>query len=396
MIYLLGICWTAYRFGRVPSIVASAFSVLAFDFCFVPPYLSFSVSDTQYLPTFIVMFGVGVLISTITSRLRQQTEQMRKREDRIRALYRLSRELSETPEPLKLLEKASGRLETFFKAPVLLITPGPDRALSLAAGDPLKFAFDDHERGVAQWVFDHGQMAGAGTDTLAGAKGLYLPLRGIQSTVGVLGIRPAEAKAFMDPEHVQLLETFAAEIGGALESTRMSEAIGRAEMQMEMQVMAHAKPGTRLMVSDYLKDDRVVIFPAGTSKEEALRQLLARLPAPNPSQAMQAVLEREKSGSTIFGPGLAVPHARIAGLPGILAALGVVPDGFADGARPEPTRLCLLFLGPAENVKEHLAFLASLAALFRSPGLAEALLKLGSPKEILARFREAERSAEGS
>ena len=82
MIYLLGVSWVAYQHGRIPALVASAASVLAFDFFFVPPYLTFSVSDTQYLFTFAAMIGVGILISTIADRLRRQNEQMRRREDR--------------------------------------------------------------------------------------------------------------------------------------------------------------------------------------------------------------------------------------------------------------------------------------------------------------------------
>jgi two-component system sensor histidine kinase KdpD len=393
MIYLLGVSWMAYRFGRFPGMVTSALSVLAFGFFFVPPYLSFGVGDTQYLFTFLVMLGFGLFISALTDRLRRQTEQMRKREDRIRALYRLSREMSETPEPQELLERACRRLETFFGLPVLLVIPGPDRALTVAAGDCAKFSFDDRERGVAQWVFDHGQRAGAGTDTLAGAGGLYVPLRGIQTIVGVLGIRPAEAKALMDPEQVQLVDTFAAEIGGALESTRMSEEIGRADMQMEMQALTQAKAGGRLLVSDYLAQDRIVVFPEPTAKEEVFRQLLARMSLPNPAQAMQALLERERTGSTRLGAGLAIPHARLPGLSRLVAALGVLPAGLADEAQPQdPTRLCLLFFGPAENVKEHLAFLAGMSRLFQTPGLADALVRSPAAGQVLALLREAEQS----
>jgi two-component system sensor histidine kinase KdpD len=93
MIYLVGVALVAYRFGRASSIIASVLSVLFFDFFFVPPYLSFAISDTQYFFTFAVMLGVGVLISSITSRLHLQTEEMSKRESRIRTLYRLSLEL---------------------------------------------------------------------------------------------------------------------------------------------------------------------------------------------------------------------------------------------------------------------------------------------------------------
>ena len=47
------------RFGRGPAVLAAFLNVAAFDFFFVPPRLSFAVSDVQYLLTFAVMLGVG-------------------------------------------------------------------------------------------------------------------------------------------------------------------------------------------------------------------------------------------------------------------------------------------------------------------------------------------------
>lgn len=55
MLYLLGVVFSAVRLGRGPGVVQSFLSVAAFDFFFVPPRMSFSVSDTQYLLTFFVM-----------------------------------------------------------------------------------------------------------------------------------------------------------------------------------------------------------------------------------------------------------------------------------------------------------------------------------------------------
>ena len=121
--------------------------------------------------------------------------------------------------------------------PVVLITRGDASALEIAAGDPARFAFDENERAVALWVLDNAKIAGSGTDTLGGARGLYVPLRGTQSTVGVLGILPDEGLTLSDPEQVRLLETFAGVIGGALESTRMTAAAGRSEMMLELQAM---------------------------------------------------------------------------------------------------------------------------------------------------------------
>src|SRR5260370_34640781 len=69
MVYLLGVVAVSLRFGQGPSILASFLSVLAFDFFFIPPLLSFAVEDTQYLLTFAVMLITGVTISALTSRI---------------------------------------------------------------------------------------------------------------------------------------------------------------------------------------------------------------------------------------------------------------------------------------------------------------------------------------
>lgn len=74
MIYLLGVAFVASRHGRGPSVLAAALSVAVFDFFFVPPHLTFAVADTQYVLTFAVMLAVGLLISTLAIRARDQAE----------------------------------------------------------------------------------------------------------------------------------------------------------------------------------------------------------------------------------------------------------------------------------------------------------------------------------
>jgi PTS system nitrogen regulatory IIA component len=162
-----------------------------------------------------------------------------------------------------------------------------------------------------------------------------------------------------------------------------------------MQAMAQPRARSQsLQVSDYLTPDRIIAFREGTPKEEVFRQLLARLPLPSPSQAMQAVWDRERAGSTRLRSGVAIPHARIQGLPGLLAALGVLPAGLTDETdAASPTRLCLLFLGPTENVKEHLDFLAAISRLFQTPEFTVSLARLDNPNQILSRIREAELGA---
>ncbi len=375
MIYLLGVSWVAYRHGRIPALVASAASVLAFDFFFVPPYLTFSVADTQYLFTFAAMLGVGILISTIADRLRRQNEQMRRREARLQTLYRLSQELSETPEPQRLLETAQQRVEEFYRVPIAMIMRGEDNTLGIEAGDPARFAFDDNERAVALWVLDNAKIAGAGTDTLSGARGLYVPLRGAQSTVGVLGVLPDQGMSLSDPEQVRLLETFAGVIGGALESTRMTAAASRSELMLEFQAIQTPASSSPLRLGDCLAEGSIVRLDQGSQPEQVFRDLIATLRLPNPGQALQLVLERERGGGTDIGAGVRIPHARLPGLQTIKAALGLSPAG--------PTHVWVLFLGPAEKPELILEFLANLAAFFRVDGNVQALLDRTTPAEIL-------------
>src|SRR5262249_37435579 len=86
MVFLLGVVFVASREGRGPAIAASVASVLVFDFFFVPPYLTFAVSDTQYVFTFGVMLGIGLLISTLTARVREQLSASQRQEQHTSAL----------------------------------------------------------------------------------------------------------------------------------------------------------------------------------------------------------------------------------------------------------------------------------------------------------------------
>ena len=190
----------ATRYGRGPSLLSSVLSVAAFDFFFVPPYLTFAVSDTQYLVTFAVMLLVALVISSLAARIRAQAESARDRERRIAALYAMSRELASTRGVRQLLRVAVRHIVEVFRAQVVVLLPDADGRL--APGDPsaTEPPLDSSEAAVGQWVFEHGQVAGQGTDTLPGAAGIYVPLLGSRGTVGVLGLRSGDLRALHAPE----------------------------------------------------------------------------------------------------------------------------------------------------------------------------------------------------
>lgn len=83
MLYLLGVLWVATRFTRGPAILASVLGVAAFDFCFVPPYFALTVADEQYLVTFGVMLVTAFTISSMTRRVRVQSQAAREAWERV-------------------------------------------------------------------------------------------------------------------------------------------------------------------------------------------------------------------------------------------------------------------------------------------------------------------------
>src|SRR5437016_4870792 len=94
MVYLLGTLIVASRGSRRSSAVCAILSVLCFDFFFVPPRFTFSVSDAQYVFTFIVMFLTAMLISHLVIRLRLEAEEAREGQNRTTMMHEFSQQLS--------------------------------------------------------------------------------------------------------------------------------------------------------------------------------------------------------------------------------------------------------------------------------------------------------------
>jgi two-component system sensor histidine kinase KdpD len=223
MVYLLGVCFVAVKYGRGPSLLAACLSVAAFDFFFVPPYLTFAVSDSQYLLTFLVMLTVALLIGTLAVRVRDQAEAARRREQRTEVLYSVSREMAGVRQPEEIARSTSRLVQEAVRGPAVLLLARPDGTLDPSPPEAPAITTDSRETSVARWVFDHGEMAGQDTDTLPGASALYLPLRSGERTLGVLALRPDESLRPLSPEQLELVEAVAAQAAAALDRARLAK-----------------------------------------------------------------------------------------------------------------------------------------------------------------------------
>ena len=235
MIYLLGVTWIAFRYGRRMAIIAAFLSVLSFDFFFVPPYFTFAVDSIQYLITLGVMLTVGFIIGGLTGRLRQQTTAMRLREGKTQVLYYLNRDLAKTSNPDEIFRTALYYMEEFFKCPAVIFIPTEGKKLQVRYGDPVELSLSQNEEAVAQWVYEHKRIAGRDTDTLPGSRGVYLPLAGAEKTMGVVGLFPVEEKQLMDPDQLHILEVFVKQTALAAEGAQLALVAAKTEAEIESQ-----------------------------------------------------------------------------------------------------------------------------------------------------------------
>lgn len=232
MLYLVGVVWVAASFGHGPAALCSVISVLTFDVFFVPPYLSFSVADTRYLLTFLIMLAVALTISTLAANLRFQARIAISRERRTRALNELGKELAGALIREQIIETARHQLESLFQAKVCVLLPDSHDKIHCVPplADPKEMPLDP---AIAQWVYDRQQPAGLGTQSLAGAPLNYLPLKAPMRTRGVLAILPSQKRFLFLPEQARLLETLASQIALALERVHYVEVAQDALIKME-------------------------------------------------------------------------------------------------------------------------------------------------------------------
>ncbi len=296
MVYLLAVVAIAARCGSLPSIAASLASVLIFDLLFTQPYYRVNVYDSQYLVTFAVMLIVGLLASTLTSRVRYQAETARRNERRAEALYRLSRRLASTAKTADLLRETEQIISEVFDAHAVIYLPNEEGKVRPILGHVASFAASAKEFATAQWVLDHNEPAGAGTNTLPSSEALYLPLSTPDNVAGVMAIQPhqservsvrsstkPEANAYrlknrlipgslntqLSIDARQLLETYATQIAFAIERNNLSERSQRAELESEAEKL---RSSLLSAVSHDLRTPLAAIAGAASSLDANLKR----------------------------------------------------------------------------------------------------------------------------
>jgi two-component system sensor histidine kinase KdpD len=263
MLYLAGVVAAAVFLGRGPAVLAAGLSVLAFDYFFVQPRFSFSVADTEYLLTFTGLFVVGLVISSLAARSREQAEAARRREAQAVVLYELSRDLAAAAGLDDILDVVVQHIgATFSREAVILLRAGDAvEPRSLRPG----FVLDENELAVAAWTLKQGVAAGRGTDTLPAASARYIPLKTARGVIGVLGVRPVEPDSYLTPEQRRLLEAFASQAALGIERAQLADQASRAQLLQATEELQRALLNS---ISHDLRTPLVSITGTLTSLEE--------------------------------------------------------------------------------------------------------------------------------
>jgi two-component system, OmpR family, sensor histidine kinase KdpD len=297
MLYLVGVVVVAMRCGRWISVATSFLSVAAFDFFCVPPYLTFVVSDYQYVFTFVGMLVVALVISAQTARLKDHAAQAAVREARTEALYRLSTKLAGETRVFEAARAAAALAEEVFGARVVMFLP-EDGKLSFRRRTSDVLPVRPSEESIAQWVFDHGHKAGLRTDAHADATALYLPLRGSRDTFGVLAVVPDVAangeNRIFTPEQQQLLEVFASQTALAIERTTSQRSAEETRVRMQTEQM-------RSSLLSAMSHDLRTPLASITGAASTLRSQSDRLPLETKQELLESISDEAERLSRLVG-----------------------------------------------------------------------------------------------
>lgn len=219
MLYILSVIGVAAKGFIGPSILISILTVFCYDFFFIEPALSYSVPSVQHIFTLSIMLMVNYIISYLTLTKHNEAKLANKIQNQTKELYSFGRELLATFHLRKLISLGVEYIGNIFDAEIKIFLEVRGNLQEFYNNKFINIV-DSKEASVARWVFDVGQPAGLGTDTLSSNTALYLPMVVSQSVMGCIKIKPKAGNLF-SPEQIVLLESCIHQLTLAIEVNKL-------------------------------------------------------------------------------------------------------------------------------------------------------------------------------
>jgi two-component system sensor histidine kinase KdpD len=286
LVFLTAIVGIAVRFGLLPSLFASIVSALCYNFFFLPPIYTFTIADPHNIAAFALFTLVAVIVSHVAARGRAQAMTAQARVRTVESLYSFSRKLAGAGALDDVLWATAFQTAMMLQVRVVLLLP--DKAmLRVKSGYPPEDMLDSVDLAAANWSFEHNRAAGRGSETLPGAKRLFLPMRTGRGAIGVIGIDSDKTGPWLSPDQRRLLDALADQGALAIERVQLVEDMDRVQRTAETERLRTA---LLTSISHDLKTPLAsVLGSAGT-----IRELGDKLTESEKTELLSTVIEESE------------------------------------------------------------------------------------------------------
>ncbi len=273
LLYLLPVMAAASLYGLRAGLFAGVASSLAYNFFFLPPTGTLTISNPENVVTIVVLLGVAFVTSQFAARTRAQADLAASSARQNAALAGFSRQLTTTANDEELMQSICAELARLFDARACVLMPSADGP-ELRAAWPPEDRLEHMERAAAQWVMEKGQPAGRGSDTLTASDWLFYPMRTARGVLGVAGLARDDGKDPVRAGQLPLLLSLIDQAALVLE---------RMQLEDEMRDVAQLKERDRLRaallssVSHDLRTPLTAILAAAAEMRDAAPAGMAEL-----------------------------------------------------------------------------------------------------------------------
>ncbi len=232
LVFLTAVLASAITYGLMPALYASIISMLAFNFFFLPPLYTFSIAETENVVALFFFLVIAVIASNLTARVRSQAVVARQRAKTTEDLYLFSRKLAGTAALDDVLWATAFQVASMLKVQVVILIAEDDE-LTVRTGYPPEDTLDEADVAAAKWAFKNNRTSGRGSDTLPGAKRLFIPMRTGRGVVGVVGIDSDKEGPLLTPEQQRLLDALIDQAALAVDRVRLAADADRTKLALE-------------------------------------------------------------------------------------------------------------------------------------------------------------------
>ncbi|MBY4610906.1 sensor histidine kinase KdpD [Rhizobium sp. 9T] len=287
LVFLMAVLTSAVLHGLRPALYSCILGALSFNFFFLPPRYTLTISDPESVLAFFFFLGVAIIASNLTATVQRQAAAARQRARTTEDLYLFSKKLAGTGTLDDVLWATAFQLASMLKVRVVLLLP-EEGTIAVKAGYPPDDTLDDADIAAARWAWEHNHAAGRGADTLPGAKRLYVPLRTGRTAVGVIGLDSDRREGpLLTPEQQRLLDALADQAALAIERVQLVADVDRARLAAEADRLRSA---LLTSISHDLKTPLAAILGAAGT----LRDYFASMPEADRADLLSTVVDESE------------------------------------------------------------------------------------------------------